>query len=183
MTRYEQGFITKCAEYGVDGQALLKQAAGPLERNVLIGSAGGAGLVGAALGGVTGALTSKKNRLRRALVGALIGGGIGGGAGYLQGSRIRHAAAGTDSAFNRFEQLAKSGPFKYTEDQDAQRKMGRAARSLGFTGLFDPGTAASHFEGITSDIDSQTNNLQRLIDISNGKTGRWGVIGSLFGAE
>ena len=27
MTRYEQGFIEKCAEYGVDGTALLKRAA------------------------------------------------------------------------------------------------------------------------------------------------------------
>lgn len=26
MTRYEQGFLTKCAEYGVDGRAMLKQA-------------------------------------------------------------------------------------------------------------------------------------------------------------
>ena len=26
MTRYEQGFLTKCAEHGVDGRALLKSA-------------------------------------------------------------------------------------------------------------------------------------------------------------
>ena len=26
MTRYEQGFLTKCAEYGIDGRELLKQA-------------------------------------------------------------------------------------------------------------------------------------------------------------
>ena len=26
MTRYEQGFMSKCAEYGVDGRVLLKQA-------------------------------------------------------------------------------------------------------------------------------------------------------------
>ena len=28
MTRYEQGFLAKCAEYGVDGMALLKTAKG-----------------------------------------------------------------------------------------------------------------------------------------------------------
>jgi hypothetical protein len=26
MTRYEQGFLTKCAEYGIDGRELLKHA-------------------------------------------------------------------------------------------------------------------------------------------------------------
>ena len=29
MTSYEQGFLTKCAEYGVDGRALLEKLAGP----------------------------------------------------------------------------------------------------------------------------------------------------------
>lgn len=29
MTRYEKGFLTKCAEYGVDGRPLLKRAFGP----------------------------------------------------------------------------------------------------------------------------------------------------------
>ena len=51
MTAYEQGFLTKCAEYGIDGSELLKQAkeqtnyAGPLGG---IAATGG-GLLGAML--------------------------------------------------------------------------------------------------------------------------------------
>lgn len=70
MTRYEQGFLTKCAEYGVDGRRLLKRAQDA--RAMAIG--GGAG---ALLGAGVGALTSRKHRLRNALIGALLGGGAG----------------------------------------------------------------------------------------------------------
>lgn len=41
MTRYEKGFIEKCAEYGVDGSALLKQAialGGPPPPKGMLGS-------------------------------------------------------------------------------------------------------------------------------------------------
>ena len=89
MTRYEQGFLNKCAEYGVDGRSILYKRAG-----------GGkllAGTAGAGVGGLTGALaslpallaagagaglgtamaprdkTGKKNRLKGALIGALLG--------------------------------------------------------------------------------------------------------------
>ena len=39
MTRYEQGFLTKCAEYGIDGRELLKQA-GLLSNTLRYGKSG-----------------------------------------------------------------------------------------------------------------------------------------------
>jgi len=52
MTRYEKGFIEKCAEYGVDGRALLKQASeDSILKNTVnataIGALGGAGTMAA----------------------------------------------------------------------------------------------------------------------------------------
>lgn len=44
MTRYEKGFIEKCAEYGVDGEALLKQATvlgGPKPPSGMLGASAG----------------------------------------------------------------------------------------------------------------------------------------------
>ena len=42
MTRYEQGFIQKCAEYGIDGRVLLEKKAGPITS--LLSSAIGKGV-------------------------------------------------------------------------------------------------------------------------------------------
>lgn len=49
MTRYEQGFTNKCAEYGVDGSAMLKQAATVSG----LGFNAGAGRIGGVAGGYT----------------------------------------------------------------------------------------------------------------------------------
>lgn len=48
MTCYEQGFMNKCAEYGIDGQALLEKLA---ERDHAAGAASGAA-AGATAGGI-----------------------------------------------------------------------------------------------------------------------------------
>ena len=94
MTRYEHGFIQKCAEYGVDGRALLEKIA---ERNHGEGAKLGAklGLLGGSLAGIPNALNfallsgrhSPKTRALLALLGfgsmalpATIGGAAIGGA-------------------------------------------------------------------------------------------------------
>lgn len=101
MTRYEQGFINKCAEYGIDGRVVLHKlaqeaaAAAPaapapapkLPSAGRIGAAIGGGaslpwLAAAGLGATAGALIDRKKRLRGALLGALMGipaAGVGGG--------------------------------------------------------------------------------------------------------
>jgi len=87
MTRYEQGFMNKCAEYGV------KKA----DAKFLLANYGPETLGGALLGGGVGALTSKKHRMRNAVIGALLGGGVGAGARYaLAGQGI----SGLNELFN-----------------------------------------------------------------------------------
>ena len=84
MTRYEQGFLTKCAEYGIDGRELLKQAYDPNKytkrrENLVKGIyslVGGAG--GAAIGSVIG---GKKGRFLKQVLGTLGGGAAGYGVG------------------------------------------------------------------------------------------------------
>jgi len=87
MTRYEQGFMRKCAEYGVDGRGLLKQALLGVNKFTLA-NYGPEVAAGALLGGGIGALTSKKKRVRNALIGAIAGGAAGGG--------VRYAISGGD---------------------------------------------------------------------------------------
>ena len=101
MTRYEQGFINKCAEYGIDGGVVLQKLAQEMGAAVptapapapklpstgQIGAAIGGGaslpwLAAAGLGATAGALIDRKKRLRGALLGALMGipaAGVGGG--------------------------------------------------------------------------------------------------------
>ena len=86
MNRYEQGFLTKCAEYGIDGRELLKHAyeEGKYTRrrgNVVkaVTSLGGAA-AGTAIGALIG---GKKGRLLRKTLGALGGGAVGYGAGAV----------------------------------------------------------------------------------------------------
>lgn len=86
MTAYEQGFITKCAEYGVDGRRLLKQARYGFNENLA-----GIGL-GALGGGVIGALSDRKHRLRNAIIGTLLGAGAGYGVSAYTKPRPGHAA-------------------------------------------------------------------------------------------
>lgn len=96
MTAYEQGFLTKCAEYGVDGRLLLKQAQAKWNRTGLGGAIGGTA------GAIYGAVTSKKRNLRAALKNALkyglIGGGIGALGGYASTWLGRKPAASATSA-------------------------------------------------------------------------------------
>ena len=87
MNRYEKGFLTKCAEYGIDGRKLLEKRA--LDTANLYKALSGANpylysvLGGSLLGGLTGGVFSKKkNRLRNAILGALLGGAAGGGMHY-----------------------------------------------------------------------------------------------------
>lgn len=107
MTRYEKGFIEKCAEYGVDGVALLKQAA--LSQDELKELGQYRGLTGdnmdvrykdykrkkrwmklapAIAGAITGGLRGGNNRGvlqggKGALIGSLLGGAGGYGAGAI----------------------------------------------------------------------------------------------------
>jgi len=83
MTSYEQGFMNKCAEYGIDGKAILKAAQVNIDSNTAIGAG-----AGALLGGGLGALTSRQHRLRNALILALLGGGAGAATGHYYGDQI-----------------------------------------------------------------------------------------------
>lgn len=65
MTRYEKGFIEKCAEYGIDGQSLLKSAmiiGGPTPPKGMLGSMvmGGPGQVKMPSFGVMGESSGAK---------------------------------------------------------------------------------------------------------------------------
>ena len=118
MTEYEHGFLTKCAEYGIDGRLLLKAAYnnGSGGRGLssydprLIG-----GLGGAALGGLAGALIDRKKRWRGALIGALGGGAAGFGLGaqhrYLQNKSQLDAQSRAEMERNnaRNARLARRG--------------------------------------------------------------------------
>lgn len=79
MTRYEKGFLTKCAEAGISQEQaakLLKQSS--TTWHTVAG--------GGVLGGVIGALQkaeNRKDRARKALLGALIGAAGGYGAGRV----------------------------------------------------------------------------------------------------
>ena len=80
MTRYEQGFLAKCAEYGI------KEA----DASILMANYGPEALAGTVLGGGMGALLSRKNKLRNALLWALAGGGAAVAARYgLAGKSIQ----------------------------------------------------------------------------------------------
>ena len=85
MTSYEQGFLTKCAEYGIDGRQLLEKRA--LDTATVIKAIkdyGHSTILGSILGATTGyALTKKKKKANRnMLIGALLGGLTGGGVQY-----------------------------------------------------------------------------------------------------
>lgn len=102
MTRYEQGFLTKCAEYGIDGRELLEKQAliGGLtgyytqrdDKNAPNASVGGRR--GAARGALAQAAVLTLLGLRGGLgsaIGSGIGGAIGGGiTGYLGGRLAGH---------------------------------------------------------------------------------------------
>lgn len=118
MTRYEQGFINKCAEYGVDGRtvlAKLAQAADasatpaapvapagggyilphvktPSAAQLVAGRASAASLpflAAAGTGALAGALIDRKRRLRGALIGALAGiPALSAAAGYYGGKKL-----------------------------------------------------------------------------------------------
>lgn len=95
MTRYEQGFMNKCAEYGV------KQA----DAKVLLKNYAPDAAVGALLGGAVGGLATKdkKKKLRNAILMALVGGGGGAALRYgLNGKDISllNSAADLGSEFN-----------------------------------------------------------------------------------
>ena len=89
MTRYEQGFMNKCAEYGV------KQA----DAATLLANYAPEALGGALLGGGAGALASKKNRLRNALLGALLGAGAGVGVRYGTHGKLINARSDLMNAY------------------------------------------------------------------------------------
>jgi len=122
MTRYEQGFMNKCAEYGIDGKALLKaaqtaeapdaaaaQALADSLDQTLPRDLPGAGKWGARIGGygsipylgsagvgaALGAMIDRKKRLRGALIGALLGIPVGGTAlGYAAGKQVQRGYTG-----------------------------------------------------------------------------------------
>ena len=85
MTRYEKGFIEKCAEYGIDGVSLLKKAEptslgkayaeianNVRDNNILAILTGGLG--GAAIGDIQ-SIDDRKKRLKNIITGALVGAG------------------------------------------------------------------------------------------------------------
>ena len=87
MTSYEKGFLTKCAEYGIDGRKLLEKRA--LDTANLSKALSGVNpylysiLGGSLLGGLAGGVFSdKKSKLKNAILGALLGGAAGGGVHY-----------------------------------------------------------------------------------------------------
>jgi len=156
MTAYEQGFLTKCAEYGIPEQTargMAKIAMGPMERHALIGSVGGAGLVGAALGGTVGALSSRKNRFRRALVGALIGGGLGGGAGYLRGRPVQLASAMLDRSFDKLHSTLSDAGRTYRTDPLRKARLESTVGRLAFEGLVNQEDSERQIDQFVKEVD------------------------------
>lgn len=95
MTTYEQGFIEKCAEFGIDGKELLKAA----QASVVGGGADAAGPLAGAAGGAQPTIDFGKllKMLGSNALGHLGMGAIGAGAGALagdEGSRGRSALFG-----------------------------------------------------------------------------------------
>ena len=87
MTSYEKGFLTKCAEYGIDGRQLLEKRA--LDTANLSKALSGVNpylysvLGGSLLGGLAGGVFSdKKQKLKNAILGAIGGAALGGGIHY-----------------------------------------------------------------------------------------------------
>lgn len=108
MDNFSKGFISKCAELGMDedqSAGLYKfadEAAGAGWQDTAkdyvnsYGGYGGYGAGGAVLGGLLGALFNKKDRLRGALMGALAGGA--GGAGLYAHNKAMYQAAANAAA-------------------------------------------------------------------------------------
>lgn len=127
MTRYEQGFINKCAEYGVDGRVVLQKIAqdaaaaapakqpGWFSRQYAAGkqwvkdNPTGAGAIG---GAATGALAlalqealrkqkgpnDRKDYLKKILLGLAAGGAAGAAGGYWGPGLYAKAKPGIDAA-------------------------------------------------------------------------------------
>lgn len=104
MTRYEQGFMKKCAEYGVDGTALLKRAmvTGDYAAGLIANFAPAA--IGGAAGAGIGAAVDKKKRWRGALAGALGGAGLGFLGGRANMARVARSTGDTADRINRMGQ-------------------------------------------------------------------------------
>ena len=120
MTRYEQGFMNKCAEAGLPPlraaqlYSMRKQA---LSNAAIAGiGAGGGALLGAGAGAMLPAgdgEDARKKRLRNMMIGALLGGGVGGGVGYGLGKGMdagiakQIKAKGTGAGFSPSDNMAK----------------------------------------------------------------------------
>lgn len=121
MTRYEQGFMSKCAEAGLPPlraaqlYSMRKQA---LSNAAIAGlGAGGGALLGAGAGALIPAGDGddrRKKRIRNMLIGALLGGGIGGGVGYGLGKNMDAGIAkrirekGTGAGFDPSDNMEKT---------------------------------------------------------------------------
>ena len=80
MTAYEQGFITKCAEYGVSEDTAAKMLKSAVRYFGETGDYYTTPLLGAGAGALIGALSkseSRKERIRKALIGLVAGGAAG----------------------------------------------------------------------------------------------------------
>lgn len=76
MTSYEKGFITKCAEYGIDGRQLLEKIAFDKSAIIdLLKKYGPSAFSGAILFGLPAAIMSKKeDKLTNGVLSTILGG-------------------------------------------------------------------------------------------------------------
>lgn len=178
MTRYEKGFLTKCAEAGLDkgrSELLLKKALSLGTKIDLYGTGTG-GLAGAGLGALLGAAVSKKKKKRGALIGALLGALGGGTAGYLNTRGASGAARDMDAEVQRGVDIAREAGM-HAEKKDIPLPFKEGLRHV-----FNPGKYKEQYEAALEDVKSGNRFFDRLRNVQNGNiNNQWGILGELFG--
>lgn len=178
MTRYEKGFLTKCAQAGVDKDTsvgMLKKALS-LGTKIDLYGAGTGGLAGAGLGALIGAAIAKKKKKRGALIGALVGALGGGTAGYLNTSGASSAARNLENEVERGVDLARSAGWK------SEKKDIPLGFNEGLGHVFSPSKFKELYENATADVADSNKYLEGIVRAQNGNiSSGWGSLGEIFG--
>ena len=178
MNRYKKGFLTKCAEYGIDGRKLLEKRA--LDTANLSKALSGVNpylysvLGGSLLGGFTGGVFSKKkNRLRNAILGALLGGAAGGGMHYGLGKLWDKKNSQIRSEVDNYrEQQEKALQTKYkNQKQQFRQSLNEELRQKLNDGLAPQDAEISKLNAEIKSLDENSVGLKKQLSILQNPNG------------